>query len=358
MAELLSATPASAFARLRDVEFARLDAAGHTYLDFTGGGLYPASLIEAQRARLLGGVFGNPHSDSGASRRSTDAIKGARARVLAFFDADPSEYEVVFTSNASGAMRLVGSAFPWRAGSAFVLSADDHNSVNGIREYARRAGADVRYVGLSEELRPHDPRPALRPASEPSLFAFPAQSNFSGVQHPLELVAMAQARGYRVLLDAASYAPAHPLSLDAVGADFVALSFYKMFGYPTGLGALIARREAFAELEPRWFAGGTVDFVSVQNDMHRLSAGPAAVEEGTVDFLGIPAAAAGLDFLDAIGMRAIEAHVAALTAYALDRFATLRERVVVYGPRDAAARGGTIAFNLLDGRGGAVPHEL
>ena len=356
-AELLTAPARGALDGIRAREFARLDASGHAYLDFTGAALYPASLVEAQRARLLDGVFGNPHSDSGASRASTDAIERARRRVLEFFDGDAAEFEVIFTANASGAMRLVGSSFPWRHGSAFVLSADQHNSVNGIREYARRGGADVRYVGLGAELRPLDPGPKLGVAHARSLFAFPAQSNFSGVQHPFEHVRIAQAHGYHVLVDAASYVPTHPLSLDALGADFVALSFYKMFGYPTGLGALIARRDALALLEPRWFAGGTVDFVSVQNRMHRLAAGPAALEEGTVDFLGIPAAVAGLDFLGRIGMRAIERHVAGLTSYALDRLATLGDRVVVYGPHDTRARGGTVAFNLVDDAGAVVPYE-
>ena len=75
-----------------------------------------------------------------------------------------------------------------------------------------------------------------RPPS-PNLFAFPAQSNFSGVKHPLSLIDRAQERGWRVLLDATAFAPTNPLDLNVAAPDFVVLSFYKMFGYPTGLGA-------------------------------------------------------------------------------------------------------------------------
>jgi selenocysteine lyase/cysteine desulfurase len=96
------------------------------------------------------------------------------------------------------------------------------------------------------------------------LFAFPAQSNFSGVRHPLEWVHDAQKRGYRVLVDAAAYLPSTALSLQDVPADFVVLSYYKLFGYPTGVGALVARHEALAMLRRRYFAGGSVQFVSVQ----------------------------------------------------------------------------------------------
>src|SRR5688500_15108653 len=234
------------FRALRAREFARLDARGDAYLDYTGSALSADSLVRAHGELLRGSVFGNPHSDSPASRASTGMVEEARAAVLRFFDADPAEYEVCFTANCSGALRLVGEAFPFRPGSRFVLSADNHNSVNGIRELARRRGAEVRYVPLDGELRLHGVDVALADADPryPHLFAFPAQSNFSGVRHPLRLVDEARERGFHVLVDAAAFVPTRRLSVREVPADFVALSFYKMFGYPTGIGALIARREA------------------------------------------------------------------------------------------------------------------
>ena len=109
------------------------------------------------------------------------------------------------------------------------------------------------------------------------------------MRHPLDWIEAAQARGYRVLLDAAAFVPTSRLSLAATPADFVALSFYKMFGYPTGVGALIARRDALARLRRRYFGGGTVQFVSVQNRLARLHDGAAAFEDGTPSFLAMPA---------------------------------------------------------------------
>src|SRR5687768_10837995 len=203
------------FRALRQREFARLDARGDVYLDHTGGALYPDSLVRAHAELLRGSVFGNPHSDSPASRASTRMLEDARAAVLRFFDADPAEYEVCFTANCSGALRLVGEAFPFRPGSRFMLSADNHNSVNGIREFAAQRGAEVRYVPLDAELRLRGVDEALVDADprHPHLFAFPAQSNFSGVRHPLCLVHQARERGYHVLVDAAAYAPTSALSL-------------------------------------------------------------------------------------------------------------------------------------------------
>ena len=149
-----------------------------------------------------------------------------------------------------------------------MLTADNHNSVNGIRELARRRGAPIEHLPLRDDLRLAHPEARLAQAGGGGLFAFPAQSNFSGVQHPLSLVRMAQSLGYHVLLDAAAFVPAHSLSLRACPADFVALSFYKIFGYPTGVGALVARREALDALDRPWFSGGT-GHAPVQLERHR-----------------------------------------------------------------------------------------
>src|SRR6185295_8253532 len=157
-------------------------------------------------------IYGNPHADHGASRLSTEAIDNARARVLSFLDADPSAYTVCFTANATAAIKLVAESYPFAANRGLVLSADNHNSVNGIREYARRARAPIAYLALDPDLRLADPVAALsaRSSSGAGLLAFPGQSNFSGVRHPLSLVRQARRLGYDVLLDAAALVPSQP----------------------------------------------------------------------------------------------------------------------------------------------------
>ena len=362
-----SVASSSRFDELRTREFGRLDAAGHTYLDYTGSALYPERLVADHAAMLRSAVLGNPHSESPASLASTALNGEARARVLRFFDADPDEYVVCFTANTSGAIQLVGSAFAFGADAPLILSVDNHNSVNGMREHAVRAGAQVHYLPLDAELRLHDVASRLEVLRQAhvgaGLVAFPAQSNFSGVQHPLALVRRARALGYTVLLDAAAFVPTSPLSLRAAPADFLACSFYKMFGYPTGIGALVARREALRRLHRPWFSGGTVEYVSVQHGSHLLRDGAEGFEDGTVNFLAIGAVVQGLDFLDEVGLPSIKRHTSELARRLVDELGALTHRdgaplVHVYGPEDHYDRGGTVAFNVLDRQGTVVPYDM
>src|SRR5579859_1818314 len=131
---------------LRATEYARLDRAGHIYLDYTGGGLYADSQVRAHMDLLLGNVFGNPHSTNPTSLAMTHLVDAARASVLDFFHASPDEYAVIFTQNASGALKLVGESYPFAPGGRYLLTFDNHNSVNGIREFARAHGAEVTYA--------------------------------------------------------------------------------------------------------------------------------------------------------------------------------------------------------------------
>jgi molybdenum cofactor sulfurtransferase len=363
---------------MRARDYARLDATGHIYLDYTGGGLYADSQLARHRALLASAVFGNPHSQNVPSQQMTARVEATRAQILEFFRASPDEYEVIFTPNATGALRLVGESFPFGPGGRLLLTFDNHNSVNGIRQFARARGASVTYTPLTpadlrvseEALARHleAAAPSRRRfrsrrsgSATGSLFAFPAQSNFSGVQHPLAWIAQAQAAGYDVLLDAAAFAPTNRLDLSQWHPDYVSLSFYKIFGYPTGIGALLARKPALAKLRRPWYAGGTVTLSSVR--AHRapgggfyLTPGPAGFEDGTVDYLGIPAIGIGLDHISSVGIETIHTRVMCLTGWLLQALGALRHSngapvVRIYGPAGTDRRGATIAMNFFDPSG-------
>jgi len=354
--------PAFDFEAFRAEEFGRLDAVGIAYLDYTAAALYGASQARAHAERLVAGVFGNPHSEHRASRNSAEVMDAARAATLAFFDADPAIYEVCFTANATAAIKLVAESYPFGPERGLVLAADNHNSVNGIREYARRASAPVEVLPLDTELRLDRVEEHLWAVRTPGLLAFPQQSNFSGVRHDLGLVDTAHALGLDVLIDAASAGACGGLSLRRHPAAFVACSFYKLFGLPTGVGALIARKSALARLRRPWFAGGTVDFVSVEHGRHALRTGHEGFEDGTPNYLDLAALEAGFAFLDQIPRAALQAHVAGLIQRFLGEAGGLlysngAPKVRLYGPRILEGRGGTVAFNLLRADGQVVAYE-
>jgi selenocysteine lyase/cysteine desulfurase len=353
---------------LRATEYDHLDARGDVYLDYTGGSPYARSQIEEHLALLADTVFGNPHSVNPTSTAATVLVERARAAVLRWFAADEAEYDCIFTANATGALRLVGEAYPFAPGDRFLALSDNHNSVNGLREFARARGATTTYVPLdAPDLRVPEGRlerflDAAGPG-EHNLFAYPAQSNFSGVRHPLGWTAAAHERGWDVIVDCAAFAPTSRLDLAMVKPDFVPVSFYKMFGYPTGVGALLARRAALARLCRPWFSGGTVVAANVQGDMVVPHSGHAGFEDGTVNYLGIPAVEIGLRHLERIGMDTIARRVEALGSWLLDRLGRLRHSdgspaTRIYGPATWDRRGGTIAFNFLHPGGREVDERF
>ncbi|RDX48709.1 PLP-dependent transferase [Lentinus brumalis] len=291
---------------LRRSDFARLDRSGETYVDYMGGSLYPESLIRVHAGFLTRSILGNTHSVSNSSRLSAACATEARQAVLAFFRAPPG-YTVVFTANATGALKLVGEAFPFTDGSSYVLGADSHNSVHGIRKFATARGAGVHYiestphggVDVSEAqavLTQHRPRGNRAPC----LFALTGQSNISNAKNPLSLIEFAASQGYSTLLDAAALAPSSVISLTDTPVDAMAVSFYKMFGFPTGVGALVVKESFLARLERPWFAGGTVDVVQAPGTIVTLTSElHERFEDGTINYLNLPAITDGLRFLSA-----------------------------------------------------------
>ncbi len=352
---------------LRKEEYARLDAGEHVYLDYTGGGIYAESQIHKHHKLLHENVYGNPHSSNPTSIAATHLVESARDYILKFFNADPDDYLAIFTPNASGALKLVGESYPFPNG-RYLLTFDNHNSVNGIREFAHARGANVTYIPVMLPDMRVDASQLDRELAKPSksghnLFAYPAQSNFSSVKHPLEWIEKAHAHGWDVLLDAAAFVPTSKLDLGKVKPDFVPVSFYKIFGYPTGLGALIARKSALAKLHRPWFAGGTITVASVQGDKYYLADGAAAFEDGTLDYLNIPAIEIGLRHIESIGYDVIGERVKTLTGWLLQNLTALKHSageplVRLFGPATSEGRGGAVTVNFYDKDGHAFDHRF
>lgn len=352
---------------MRQQEYARLDEQQVTYLDHVGGTLPPDSLLEQDYQALKRTILGNPHSGSKASQ---DALHGACEQIHAFFGTTPEEYEILFTANASSAIRLVAESFPFQAGSQALLTKDNHTSVHGLREYATAKGAQVKYIPLDDELLLHEglmwrALQRLQPGA-PHLLAFPAQSNATGARHDLAWIERAQAHGATVLCDAAALVPQYRLDCSRHHPDFVVASFYKIFGYPTGAGCLLARRAALDLLKPPSFAGGGVCYYSGPwSPTDRLLYRDAGqrFEVGTPNYAAFPAIARGFAFVAALGgVEAVALRSRALAEWLQAQLSSLRHHVggalplcQIYGP-PAAQRGATLMLNFFDCYGSILPH--
>lgn len=343
---------------------------GHHYLDYTGSSLYCNSTLQAAVAELQSHVFGNPHSDNPSSVLSTERVEEMRDMVRQFFNAPASDYQVVFTASATGSLKLVGETFPWTPASEFRYLRVNHNSVLGIRQYALEH--DAQYTTVEEDwvedwvkgrVTLDPPQAAEGGEKAYSLFAFPAEDNFAGVKYPLKWVQAIQAKStdsheWKVLVDAAAYVPTQPLDLSATPADFVSISFYKMFGYPTGLGALLIRTENVDLLKKVFWGGGSVSLAVARDNFHVLKCEPAErLEDGTVAFLDIIALRHGFELLKALGgMTSVQAHVACLTQWLYSRMKACAHSnqapmFHIFGkhgaPNVSEVQGGIVNFELL-----------
>ncbi len=237
---------------LRAQDFGYLDAEGHTYLDYTGAGLAPTSLVRASAERITGGVFGNPHSESPASRASGDLLAGARAAVLRHFSADPRRVRGGVHRERDGRAapdRRVVPVRPRRPARHAPRQPQLRERPARVRPRGRRQdrvcsrpGAGVGDRRGPPAHRPHGPQ---APPRTPRLSRTVQLHRRTAL---LDWIGTAQEHGYDVLLDAAASVPTNPLDLSRHHPDFTVLSWYKVFGYPTGIGSLIVRREALARL--------------------------------------------------------------------------------------------------------------
>ncbi|XP_019341286.1 molybdenum cofactor sulfurase isoform X2 [Alligator mississippiensis] len=358
---------------------------GITYLDHAGATLFADSLLKGFMDDLRENIYGNPHSQNISSKLTYDTIEHVRYRILQHFNTTAEDYTVIFTSGSTAALKLVAETFPWipegakEPSSRFCYLTDSHTSVVGMR------GITAMMNVLSVPVQPKDMlllEKNKEPAKEqncttPHLFCYPAQSNFSGTKYPLSWIRKIKSRElcpgripgkWFVLLDAAAFVSTSPLDLTVHTADFVAISFYKIFGFPTGLGALLVNNEIAPFLRKIYFGGGTAAAYLAGEDFYSPRQSVAErFEDGTVSFLDIIALKHGFDALERLtgGMENIKQHTFALAHYTYTVLSTLKYTngapvVYIYSDTDFSnpdVQGPIINFNVLDENGDIIGYS-
>ncbi|XP_068860263.1 molybdenum cofactor sulfurase [Aphelocoma coerulescens] len=367
---------------LRDREFPRLR--GITYLDHAGSALFPESLLKAFTDDLRKNVYGNPHSQNISSKLTYDTIEHVRYRTLQHFHTTAEDYTIIFTSGCTAALKLIAESFPWipegtkQPSSRFCYLTDSHTSVVGMRGITASMNVLSVPVKPKEILSANSRLPAEEQnCTTPHLFSYPAQSNFSGTKYPLswiqdiksgKLCPIKIPGKWFVLLDAASYVSSSPLDLGVHQADFIPISFYKIFGFPTGLGALLVNNRIAPLLRKTYFGGGTAAAYLAGEDFYLpVKSIAERFEDGTVSFLDIIALKHGFDVLEKLtgGMEKIKQHTFALAHYTYTVLSNLRYAngapvVRIYSDTDFSSpdvQGPIINFNVLDENGEVVGYS-
>ncbi|CAH2019682.1 unnamed protein product [Acanthoscelides obtectus] len=193
------------------------------------------------------------------------------------FNTNDQEYSIVFTSGATSALKTIAECFDYGENGTLAYLQHNHTSVLGMRCFSKRY-TEVK-VEDAFEIEDHSEETSSLSDAGNGLFVYPAQCNFSGTKFPLSWIERVKAgklnklvkvpcKRWYVVLDCACYVSTNHLDLSLWKPDFVCISFYKLFGYPTGLGALLVKKTSEEMLVKKYFGGGTVQMaLSSQNVM-------------------------------------------------------------------------------------------
>ncbi|CAG8974139.1 hypothetical protein HYALB_00002776 [Hymenoscyphus albidus] len=374
----------------RDREYPMLK--NKTYLDHGGTTLYAKSLIEEFSNSMISNLYGNPHSSSDPAQLSSMHVDRTREQALRFFNADPEYFDLVFTANATAAIKLVADSFRDLATSSSTGSfwygyhKDAHTSLVGVRELT---GGDHHYFGSDEEVEEwldgKFPVSTLGKGEEgevPGLFAYPGQSNMTGRRLPLSWTGrlrrspVSAHQNTYSLLDAAALATNCPIDFSNpdTAPDFTVVSFYKIFGFPD-LGALIVRRSSAHILSWRkYFGGGTVSALTVfpATVQRKDTTIHDALEDGTLPFHNIIALGCALRVHKRLfgSMKMISRHTTFLAQRLYQGMLALhhlngRPLCDFYNDNPDCSpysvpknQGATVAFNIIGADGTYIAHSL
>jgi cysteine desulfurase / selenocysteine lyase len=324
------------------------------YLDSAVTAQKPRQVLEAM-TNFYETAYANVHRGVySLAERATEGFEGARDKVARFVNA-PSSRELIFTRNATEGLNLV--AYAWGLtnlgeGDIVVVSELEHHSNFVPWQYiAKRTGAGFRMIPLAEngELDV-DALEGFAAEGRVKVVATNYVSNALGTINPVErLASWAHERDAIMVVDAAQAAPHLAIDVQAIGCDFLAFSAHKMCG-PSGVGALWGRRELLEEMEPFNLGGHMIRKVQFEETTwgdlpHKFEAGTSPIAEA----VGFGAA---VDYLNTVGLEAIEQYEHELVAYALERVQDV-PGIVLYGPAPER-RAGIVSFNI----DGVHPHDV
>ncbi|XP_057668674.1 molybdenum cofactor sulfurase 3 isoform X1 [Diorhabda carinulata] len=350
------------------------------YLDHAGASLYSEKQMQLILFNLSDNIYANPHSLHLSSKLTEDHIDIIRFRILQHFNITNDDYSFVFTSGATQSLKIVAETFNYgqKDDGTLVYLENNHTSVLGMRNYTKNS-KELKTVDAFTNLTKKIISPNTDCCSYNNLFVYPAQCNFSGTKYPLKwidnvkkgalnTIVDTKSVNWFVLLDAASFLACDTIDLSLYKPDFVTISFYKIFGYPTGLGGLLVKKDSENVLRKKYYGGGTIEMVLSERNLFVPRRNVSErFEDGTLPFLSIISLTHGFDTIKRLKLtfNSISKHTFSLAQYVYRHISTLHHFngqpvATLYHDttfENLTHQGAIVNFNLLRANGDFVGYS-
>ena len=303
------------------------------YLDNAATTQKPLCVLDAMREEYLN-VNANVHRGVHyLSQQATDLHEAAREKVRQFVNARKTE-EIVFTRGTTEAINLVAATFcesQMQAGDEVLVTGMEHHSnIVPWQLQAQKRGIVVRHIPITDDgvLCLDQLEQLITPRTK--IVSVAHVSNVLGTVNPVEqIIKTAHQHGIPVLVDGAQSTPHFKVDVQSMDCDFFAFSGHKMYG-PTGVGVLYGKEEWLEQLPPYQGGGEMIDKVTWEKTtFERL---PFKFEAGTPDYVATHGLATAIDYLNTIGLDAVQHHEQELTRYCMEQLQTIDD-IHLYGPQ-------------------------
>ncbi len=329
------------------------------YLDSGATSQKPRSVLDAERYFYENENAAVHRGSHLLAEEANSAYEGAREVVAQFLGAKSDE--IIFTKSATESLNALAYSFGnAKADSRFHLNPGDrivvsemehHANLIPWQQLAKRTGAELAWLSVTAEGRLDLSNISEVINEKTKIVALTHQSNVLGTINPInEIAKYVRARSALFILDACQSVPHIPISVQDLDIDFLAFSGHKALG-PTGIGVLWGKSELLDEMEPFLFGGSMIESVTMTDAT--WAPAPRKFEAGVPNMAQAVGLAAALKYLSQIGMAKIAEHDAELTAYALEKFSSLKG-IEIIGPKENVDRGAVISFTTE----GIHPHDL
>lgn len=325
---------------------------GYTYLDNAATTQKPKQVLDRIHRYY---DYDNANVHRGVhtlAERATRDYEASRQKVANFINANSSK-EIVFTRGTTTSLNWVAQFAKQilKPGDEVLISIMEHHA-NLIpwQEVCRQTGASLVYAYLKEGTLDLDDFKA-KVNSKTRFVCMAHVSNVLGCVNPIqEITAIAHGVGAYMVVDGAQSVPHMAVDVQALNCDFLAFSGHKMLG-PTGIGVLYGKEEVLNLMDPVEFGGEMIDFVYEQEASWKSL--PWKLEAGTPNIAGAIGLAAAIDYLESLGMSAIQNHERELVSYILPKLQAI-DGLKLYGPGNPMDQTGVLSFNL----DGLHPHDV